>query len=282
MAFSLFAANKPVKMSYNYTYLSNDRNESQTQAEQHAIERAKQKALEERFGVDVSSIVVSLEQEKTHDGAVTADEDFFSLGGTVARGEWIGEVTEEIIGSNHNGEYWSVKVYIEGLVREKSGAPIDIHYAFINNDHDRDNRTVYYDNDDIFLRFTSPVDGALCVYLVDAEKEAYCLLPYEGNGQGSQAVKANEEYCFFKPQPEVGFGGYVLTTKEQQELNALYLVFSPNVITKARDKKSGQNWRNQEMPRSLSYKDFVKWLADNQTRDERLMVRTEVITVKQP
>ncbi len=46
----LFAAN-PVKISYTYNYLSNDRNESQALAEQHAIERAKQKALELRFRV---------------------------------------------------------------------------------------------------------------------------------------------------------------------------------------------------------------------------------------
>lgn len=281
MALTLFAANKPVKITYEYTYLSNDRNESQTLAEQHAVERAKQKALEERFGVDVSSIVVTLDQETSHNGQYTTDEDFFSLGGTIARGEWIGEIKEHILDAHHNGEFWFVKVRIEGSAREKSGTPIDISYAFINNAHDRDNRTTYYDGDDIFLRFSSPVDGALCVYLVDAEKQAYCLLPYLSNGQGYQPVTANNEYLFFSRNKDNTADEFTLNTQEPQEHNVLYLVFSPNIFTKAKDSKGDKNWRNETLPRNLAYKDFLKWLAKNQTSDAQLLVRTEVITIKQ-
>lgn len=276
----LFAAN-PVKISYTYNYLSNDRNESQALAEQHAIERAKQKALELRFGVNVSSIIVSMEHETSGNGKFHNDEDFFSLGSTVARGEWVESISEKILESHHNGEYWQVRVFIEGTAREKTGTPIDIKYAFVNNTHDRENRTSYYDNDDIFLRFSSPVDGNLCVYLVDAEKEAYCLLPYSNNGTGSQLIKANKEYTFFNPESDKDANPLVLTTEKKQELNVLYVLFSPNALTKAKDNKSGTNWRQQEMPRSLSYDEFVRWLAKNQTSDEQLQVYTEVITIRQ-
>lgn len=174
-----------------------------------------------------------------------------------------------------------MRVFIEGSAREKSGTPIDIQYAFVNNTHDRENRTSYYDNDDLFMRFSSPVDGNLCVYLVDAEKKAYCLLPYASNGTGSQLVKANEEYTFFNPDKDKNADPLVLTTDKKQELNVLYVIFSPNVLTKAKDNKSGTNWWQQEMPRSFSYEEFVRWLAKNQTADELLQVYTEVITIRQ-
>ena len=278
---NIVAAGKPVKISYTYTYRSNDPNESKAQAEQRAYERAKQKALEERFGVDVSSIIVTMETEQAQNGKFSNDESFFSLGGTMARGEWIGSVTEELLGTPvFNGDFWQVQVRIEGTAREKFGEPIDIRHALVNDTSDHDNRNVFYDKNDLFLRFSSPVDGALCVYLIDAEKQAYCLLPLDGNGQGSQAVKADEEYLFFLPDSKQGFDGYELTTQQPQESNVIYLVFSPNRFTKAKDKKGGQNWREQNLPRSLSYEEFLHWLAKNQTSDENMLVRTEAITIK--
>jgi hypothetical protein len=34
------------------------------------------------------------------------------------------------------------------------------------------------------------------------------------------------------------------------------------------------------LPRQLSYEDLMKWLAKNQTRDENMVVRREVISIK--
>lgn len=277
----LFAANPNVKkISYDYVYRSNDNNESKTQAEQHAIEKAKQKALEDYFGLDVSSIVVTMETEHGSDSRYSNEDDFYSLGSTVARGEWIEQREERVIESHHNGVFWEVKVHVEGTAREKTGTPIDIKYAFISNEFDRENRTIYYDQDDILLRFTSPVDGQLCVYLVDAEKTAFCLLPLEGNGSGAQEIKANIDYTFFKPVPALAFPGYKLTTANKLENNVIYVIFSPNRITKARDAKGGKNLQGDNLPRNLSYEDFIHWLAKNQTADADLLVRTEHIQIK--
>ena len=261
-----------------YEYLSNDRNESQAQAEQHAFERAKQRALEEKFGVDVSSIVVTMESEQATGNQYSASEDFFSLGGTIARGEWLTTEKEQIVSSTHNGSYWQVTVYLEGTAREKSGSPIDIRYAFVRHAKDRDNCLAYKDGDDLFLHFASPVDGALCVYLVDAEKKTYCLLPYTRSGKGYQPITANHEYLFFSFDDPVA-DGITLNTRQKQELNVLYLVFSPNRFTKARDNDGGKNWRDQYMPRELNYDDFLRWLAKNQTSDAEMLVRKEVITI---
>ena len=282
LSLPLFAGkDKLTNVSITYDYLSNDRNESRAEAEIHAIEKAKRRALENAFGVDVSSIVVSMDKETSDNGRLFSDEEFFSLGSTVAKGEWIETISENILNIYHDGQLWHVRVFVEGKAREKSGVPIDIQYAFINNAHDKQNRTTYYDNDDIFLRFTSPVAGALCVYLIDNEKTAYCLLPYMRSDKGYQDVRANKEYLFFCSDTDREADEYVLTTQTEVEHNVLYVIFSPNKFTKARDKKGARNWRKQQVPRNLPYKDFVEWLAKVQTADKNMQVRTEVISIFQ-
>lgn len=282
LSLPLFAAKeKLTTVSITYDYLSNDKNESKAEAEIHAIEKAKRKALENTFGVDVSSIVISMDKETSENGKFINDEEFFSLGSTVAKGEWIETVREEILNIYHDGQLWHVRVFVEGKAREKSGVPIDIQYAFVNSAHDKQNRSTYYDNDDIFLRFSSPVAGVLCVYLIDNEKTAYCLLPYMRSDKGYQDVRANKEYLFFSSDEDKEADEYVLTTPTEVEHNVLYVIFSPNKFTKARDKKGARNWRKQQVPRNLPYKDFLDWLAKVQTADKNMQVRTEVISIFQ-
>lgn len=271
---------KPKQIEWTYTYLSNDRNESQAQAEQHAIERAKQNALENAFGVDVSSIVVSLDTESQQNGVATTASDFFSLGGTSVRGEWVTTSDEKIISSVHNGEYWEVKAYVAGTIREKSATPIDLKYAIISQPTDRETRPRFFDGEDLLFRFSSPVEGALCVYLVDETKTAYCLLPYMSDGKGYAAIKANNDTLFFSRTNNPKAQEIVFTAEKNIEHNVLYIIFSPNRFTKARDKASGVNWREQSLPRSLEYADFLRWLAKNQTADEQMIVRTELIEIR--
>ena len=52
------------------------------------------------------------------------------------------------------------------------------------------------------------------------------------------------------------------------------------MFTKAGDKQSGKNWRDEQMPRQLDYESFMKWLARNQTRDEDMVVRREIVTIR--
>ena len=275
-----FAADKPVKVSALYVYLSNDRNESQAQAEALAIQYAKQKALEDKFGVDVSSIVVVMQSENQHKGEFQSQEDFFSLGGTQSRGEWIKTTKEEILSATHNGETWVIRAFVEGLARAKNENPIDLRYQLTNRvDGNRAMRD-FQNGDDLFLRFSSPVSGALCVYLVDEDKKVSCLLPYDNNELGYQPIQANKEYLFFKESENDPYAQEItLVTPNEKVGNVLYIVFTPNRITKAHDQKGERNWQGQETPRYLAYKDFLDWLSQYQIRDEQLVVRTELITI---
>lgn len=267
-------------VSITYEYVSDNPNESPEQAKMSAKERAKIKAMEEHFGLDVSSVTSILDRSKQGGGQVSSSSDVFALRETSVRGEWIETLEEKISEPMYDKGFWHVKVYIKGRARSSTKEKVEIKYALINNTHDRVNRDQYYDGDDIFLRFSTPVSGSLCVYLVDENKDVYCLLPYQSVTTGCQHVEANTDYLFFHAETDPDADEYTLNTARSQEQNAVYIVYTPNTLTKANDQKSGKNWRNEQLPRQLRYEDFVKWLSKNQTKDEDMVVLTEVITIR--
>ena len=267
-------------ISITYEYISDNPNETPEQAEQAAIQMAQQKALEEHFGLDVVGITSTMQRNRQEGQQVSSTSDVFSLRETSVRGEWIETTSQKVLEKTFEKDFWHVKVYITGRARNHSTDKPAIQYAFINNAHDKQNRDQYYDGDDIFLRFTSPVSGALCVYLIDTEQNAYCLLPYQSSTIGHQAIDANQEYLFFSTSTNPNADEYTLNTIQSSEQNALYVIFSPNTFTKAADKQAGKNWRDEQLPRQLSYEDLMKWLAKNQTLDENMVVRREVISIR--
>ena len=267
-------------ISITYEYISDNPNETPEQAERTAFQMAQQKALEEHFGLDVVGITSTMQRNRQEGQQVSSTSDVFSLRETSVRGEWIETTSQKVLNKIFEKGFWHVKVYIAGRARNHSTDKPEIQYAFINNAHDRQNRDQYYDGDGIFLRFTSPISGALCVYLVDAEQNAYCLLPYQYNTVGYQPIEANKDYLFFSEIVDPNADEYTLNTMQSSEQNVLYVIFSPNTFTKAVDQQAGKNWRDEQLPRQLSYEDLMKWLARNQTRDENMVVRREVITIR--
>lgn len=268
------------RISITYDYVSDNPNETPQQAEQSALLLAKQKALEEHFGLDVVGINSTLQRNRQEGGEAISTSDVFSIRETSVRGEWIETTTEKILEKKFEKGFWHICVYVAGRARNHSTDKPEIQYAFINNTHDRQNRDQYYDGDDIFLRFSSPVSGALCVYLVDAEQNAYCLLPYQSSAMGYQSVEANKNHIFFSSETDQQADEYTLNCEKSSEQNALYVIFSPNTFTKAVDQQAGKNWRDEQLPRQLSYQDFMKWLSKNQTRDENMVVRREIVTIR--
>ena len=270
-------ANDIKRLSIVYEYTSNNPNETPEQARQNAIEKAKISAMEDAFGIDVSSVNAILQQNRSDGKSST---DVFSLQETSTRGEWIETTKQDILTEKFENGFWYIKVRLEGRARSYSSQKADIRFAFINNQHDRENRDQYLNGDDIFLRFSSPVSGSLCVYLIDEEQNVFCLLPYMSTSIGCQHIEANKEYLFFSNAEDRLADEYTLNTQKSVEQNALYVVFSPNMLTKAHDSQSGKNWQDEQLPRQLKYKDFMNWLAKNQTRDNDMIVKKEIITIR--
>ncbi len=274
------SADDTKRVSITYDYVSDNPHETPEQAERSALMLAKQKAMEEHFGLDVVGINSTLQRNRQEGDKAISTSDVFSIRETSVRGEWIETTTEKILEKEFKKGFWHVRVYVAGRARNHSTDKPEIQYAFINNAHDRQNRDQYYDGDDIYLRFSSPVSGALCVYLVDAERNAYCLLPYQSSTIGYQPVDANQHHLFFSTATDHTADEYTLNCEKSSEQNALYVIFSPNTFTKAIDQQAGKNWRDEQLPRQLTYDELMKWLSKNQTRDENMVVRREIVTIR--
>lgn len=265
-----------------YEYMSDNRNESIDEAELTAKQRAKVVALENKYGIDVSSINTTTMITETVGESAKTHSQFYSMGGTEVRGEWIETLQEKVLeGPAVVDGFFYVKVYVKGKARPKNASKIDVKTLVLRNGTDNLNQSSNFnDGDQLFVKFQSPVNGHLCIYLVGEDDMAYCLLPDGYNTSGNQVVMANTEYMFFSQNHfNETVQEYVLTSEKSRENNVLYIVFSPNKLSKALDNDSAENFRGEQMPRSLTHKDFLKWLASNQIHDEDIVVKKELITI---
>lgn len=268
-----------VRVATIYEYVSNNPNEGPEQAKINAFVAAKQKALEERFGLDVSKITNTLQINRNDGKEVKSSSNVFSVGEVAVRGEWIETISEQVLSQSYVNGFWVVKVKVDGRARNYSTEKADIQYTFLKDMDDMDAPVAFRDGSDLFLRFISPIAGQLCVYLVDETQNAYCLLPYMNNQTGSQRIDANKEYIFFSTKYDNDADEYTLNCERSLEHNAIYLVFSPNNFTKAVDKQGGKNFRDEQLPRELSYEALMKWLSRNQTKDPDMVVRSTLISI---
>ena len=270
---SLFAGDIE-RVAATYEYISDNPNETPAQVKTKAFERAKQKALEDKFGLDVSVVTSSFVSN-------TTGSNVLSLGGTSVRGEWIETTKEQVLEpAAFKDGFWRIKVRVEGRARNNATEKADIRFTFVRDIQDLESPITFRDGNDLFMRFSTPVAGSLCVYLVDEDQNAFCLLPYDNNASGAQVVEANREYIFFSEKYERGAQEYTLNCVRSSEQNVLFVIFSPNTFIKAHDRKSGTNWRDEQLPRQLTYEAFLKWLAANQKKDASMVVRREIISIR--
>lgn len=268
------------RISATYEYVSDNPSETAASAKRTAFERARRKALEDNFGLDVSSVNATLQRSRTENGKADASANLFALSEVSVRGEWIETLEEKVLeGPIFDKGFWRVKVRVEGHARSKAAAKTEIRYAFLRHTTDKNPEDRWDNGDDLFLRFSSPVSGSLCVYLVDEQEDVYCLLPYSRVTTGCQTVEAGKEYMFFSRAEDSTADEYTLNCRNKAEQNALYVVFTPHTLVKANDRESGTNWQGEPMPRQLTYKDFLKWLADNQMSDEDMVVRVALVNI---
>jgi len=269
------------RISATYEYVSDNASETAASARRTALERARQKALEDNFGLDVSSVNATLQRSRTVNGEAEASTRHFALGSNSVHGEWIETLEEKVLeGPSFDNGFWRVKVHVEGRARNKAAAKTGISYAFLRHTTDKNPADRWDNGDDLFLRFSSPVSGSLCVYLVDEQDTAYCLLPYSNATTGCQTVEAGKDYMFFSAAEDNRAVEYTLNCRNEAEQNALYVVFTPHTLVKANDRESAANWQGEPMPRQLTYKDFLKWLEKNIMLDEDMVVRVSVVDIR--
>lgn len=275
--FSICCFSQKIKtVSGEYTYYVPE-NIDLEKAKQIALERVKVQLIADEFGTVVSQNNATT--VKNSNGK--SDIDFVSVGGSEVRGEWIETIGEPDFKPSFDNEQMIIKVHIKGKIREIVSADINFKALVLRNGtEDKYEDDTFKSGDDLFLSFTSPVSGYIVIYLVDNDGTAFCLLPYQNQEQGNVKINANERYVFFSeklsPQNLKAYvDEYTMTCSHSQELNQIYVVFSPNTFVKAIDGK-----REDTLPRELSNEDFQKWLAKNRSKDKDMTYKKVSITIK--
>lgn len=267
-------AQNAINVSGEYIYHA-PINISIEEAKTIALQRARLQCLANQFGTVVNqsnSTIIHTNQDETK-------VSHFSLGGTEVKGEWLGDLKKPIyeITYDEMNECNIVHVKVFGKARAISSSKIDLSAKILcNGVTPRHERELFYEGDQLFLSFLSPVDGYICVYLVDEEANAFCLLPYEATKTGHQQVNSNENHIFFSKQlsttPEL-VDEYVMSCTHDGESNIFYIIYSPNKFTKAVDYSSYASLQH------LSYEDLQAWLLDVQTKDPQMQVIRKTITI---
>lgn len=277
ISFSICCFSQQIKkVEGEYTYIVPE-NVDLEKAKHIALERLKIQLIADEFGTVVSQNNATT--VKNSNGK--SDIDFVSVGGSEVRGEWIETIGEPDFKPSFDNGQMIIKVHIKGKIREIVSADINFKALVLRNGtEDKYEDDTFKSGDDLFLSFTSPVSGYIVIYLVDNDGTAFCLLPYQNQEQGNVKINANERYVFFSeklsPQNLKAYvDEYTMTCSHSQELNQIYVVFSPNTFVKAIDGK-----REDTLPRELSNEDFQKWLAKNRSKDKDMTYKKVSITIK--
>lgn len=248
------------------------------EAERIALERAKLQAIADEFGTVVSQSNFTSVSNRNGE----SDVDFFSLGGSETKGEWIETLGEPQFNRSFDEDgSLIIRVVVKGRIREIKQAQIAIEAKVLCNGTDlKFERSDFRNGDDLYLYFKSPVDGYLNVYLLDeATKSVYCLLPYRKSRHGAVFVEHDEDYLFFSKKSAGEYSSevdeYVMTCSRDMERNILYVMFSPNEFAKSSLEKS-PNTR----PHQIAWIDFQKWIKRNRSRDDDFNVKAIEITIK--
>lgn len=268
-------AQKTERVTATYTYYAPEE-VSIAEARRVALQRAQLQAIADAFG----TIVTQTNATTVRNENGKSDVSLLSLGASEVKGEWLrtdGEPEYEIA---YEDGMLAVTVRVKGVIREIVNAAVDFQARVLcNGTEDRFEQDRFRNGDDLYLSFQSPVDGYLTVYLLDAEGTAYCLLPYRGDTGGRVAVKGNRRYVFFSVDDvsaeERGMvDEYVMTCGNREELNQIYVIFSPQLFTKAVD-YAGEGVQ----PRELPYEEFQQWLFNCRKQDREMRVEVKHIVI---
>jgi len=235
-------------------------NMSYDEACRMAIQQAMISAINNEFGTYV--------EQTTNMRIAEGKSTFYIIGTTKVLGQWVKDITPPKCVRKGN-EMTSVVCKVEGLVRPASPKPI-LEYRLLNLPNPAASTTVFYNEEDLYLYFKSPVRGYLSVFIAQ-DDSTQRILPSEG-GDGQMVdgilIEADRDYLFFDPNHSC-FGNtpvdeLVLFTRnvEQPEYNTVYIVFSEQKYAKPVLEKGGK-WKRYRLPMQLSNNAFQSWLTDN-------------------
>jgi len=272
----MLMAQKVKTVAGEYTYAA-PQNVTLREAKDYALQRAKIKALADEFGTTVSMTNSSFAKETSSESI----DKFVQVAEYEVNGEWIETVGKPDITVIPQDDGFLITAKVKGKAREIKRAKVEFMAKVLCNGTDDKFETDRFNtNDQLYLSFQSPTDGYCLVYLIDESQKAYCLLPYRQQTTGNFPVKANRRYVFFSPKDADRsiaslVDEYILNSQESKEYNQLYIIFSPNPLTKTIDRST-----TELMPRETTVENFRKWLARCRRNDLDMAVEVKNIVIK--
>lgn len=247
------------------------------------LERAKSEAIANEFGEQLrSQSTVSLFNDESSARGESVSQEINSR---IVPGVWLGDAEGYPKYELKEGRLLTVTVKGWAAKHNNTKIPFEVKVLRKGTDPSYES-TLFYDGDQMFVWFKSPINGYVCIYLYDHQSErAYCLLPYSKSQDGAYAVNADKEYVFFAPDKEIDktvkVDRLVMTSSNPTDYNMLYLLFSPEKFANA-NSKYGQSKINDKLflPRSMDYSDFMKWKADLLTADDQMEERSIMLQIK--
>lgn len=269
-------AQQTKKVRGEYTYHAPE-NVTLEEAKRTALERAKIQLIAEEFGTVVTQTNTTFVENTDEESSV----EFRSLAASDVKGEWIETIGTPEYSISYEQNMLVVKVCVEGRIREIKTAKVQFKAKVLRNGtDDRFEDYNFKNNDALYLSFTSPINGYVAVYLIDAEHNAYCALPYPNDSDGQTKVQHDKSYIFFSkekahPTERHITEEYKLTCDKDKEVNWLYIIFSPNPFVKVVDEQ-GESFR----PRMTDYETFSKWLTRCRRIDKEMVVDVKEVVIK--
>ena len=249
-----------------------------------ALEQAKIDIAKDVFGENIHQSNTTIVSNKNG----KSDIDFFSLGGSQPNGKYIRDTKDPVISIpqwNTATDEFALTVSICGQVQAITNSQI----SFVSNIL-RDGTEEKYKSDEftaeinnLYLHFRSPMDGYMCVYLLDeSTQQVFCLLPYRNSPLQSIKVEHDRDYIFFNPDDKTSpdwqnlEGRYHMTVSRDVEYNRIYVIFSPNNFYKIPNTEI----KGYNLPREMSFRDFKTWLDKCRRHDDNLTVNEHIIKIK--
>lgn len=264
----LSAKEKEVSGSYTY-YIPY--NVARDKAEQIAFERARIQAIANVFGTVLTQH--SRIDMRSSDG--NENSDFWSSASSLVKGEWVSTIGEPTFTPLIENGNFAIRCEVKGYAREIKSPKADLDVRLLRNGTtDAYESSTFKSGDNCYLAFTTPVKGAIAVYLEDEGGNMFCMLPYYAQSATCTPVSPGVRHLFFTSN-EGDQEKYELRTDKEIERNLLYVVFSQNDFIKPIDKSNGK----ELSLKTLSAENFRNWLQKSRALDHTFQVVSIPITI---
>lgn len=276
------SAQRVLTASGSYTYYAPS-NITLDQAKAIALERAKIQIIADNFGTVVGVMNHTRIENESGESSIT----FLSLGESEVKGEWIETIGKPTYDIRYEDNLQVVFVSVRGTIREIVSARIPIEVRVLRNGiSDKYESDLFKVGDELFLSFRTPKNGYVSVFLYGNEG-VNRLIPLKHEEEGSRFVEAGVREVFFAHRlsrydvsedkvVESIRSEYTVTCDGDNELDRIYVVFSPNEYAHPNDLIPEELTE----PAFISFEDFQRWLSKSRRQDRSMTVVIRDILIK--